>query len=113
MTTAFDILALLIPIVLAICIVAVIGIIEESRLFRRLAETEASDELVRALMRSRSRGRRSAALKWGLVLVALGLGFALVHGFGFGADDPASFALLFSAGGLGLLAFRAFAPGDD
>lgn len=113
MTTAFDILALLIPIVLAVCIVAVIRIIEESRLFRRLAETEASDELVRSMMRSRQRAQRVGALKWGVVLIAVGLAFGAISGLGLDADDPASFAFLFAAAGVGLLVFRGLSPGED
>lgn len=102
-----DILSLLIPIVLAVCVVVAIRIIEDSRVRRRLAETHATEELVRALMQSDEQNRRGAALKWGIVLVAIGLAFGVIGLFGLDAEDPASYGLLFGATGLGMLGFRA------
>jgi hypothetical protein len=101
-----DILSLLIPIVLAVCAVVAIKIIEESRLRRRLAETHATEELVNALAQADERNRRGSALKWGIVLMAIGAAFGAIGLLGLSAEDPASYGLLFGAAGLGLLGFR-------
>jgi hypothetical protein len=45
------------------------------------------------------------ALKWGLVLVSLGVAMVLIAIFGLTADNPVTYALLFIAGGAGLLVF--------
>ncbi len=100
----FDIIAILIPIVLAVCLVATIRIITNARVQRRLAETHASEELVQALMRSDAAARRITSLKWGLVLTCLGAAFVLIDVLDLDAADPTSYGLLFIATGVGLLA---------
>jgi hypothetical protein len=101
-----DIIALLIPIVGFICLVAIVHIVVDSRVRRRLVETHASDELVRALAESESDSRRSGALKWGLVLAAIGIGFVLIDVFALGSEDPAAYGLLLVSAGAGLLFYQ-------
>lgn len=98
-----DILSLLIPIVGFICLVAIVRAVVDGRLRRRLAETHASEELVRALAEADRDQRRHGALKWGLVLVASGLAFVLMEVFGLGSEDPAAYGLLLGCTGIGLL----------
>ena len=107
-----DILSLLIPIVLAVCVVAAIKIVEDARLRRRLAETHVSEDFVKVLLNSETASQRRAALKWGIVLVMLAVAFALIALFGLGSEDPASYALLFGAAGLAMLLFRKLASAD-
>lgn len=103
----YDILAILLPFFLALCIVAVIRIVVEARLRRRLAETHATPELVEALVRADTELRRQTALKWGLVLLLTGLALCAVGLLGLEADNPASFGLLIAAAGGGMLVFHA------
>ncbi|NZA28012.1 hypothetical protein H0E84_16665 [Luteimonas sp. SJ-92] len=102
----FDILAILIPFFLAACIVVVIRIVVEARLRRRLAETHATEDLVRSLVAADDEFRRQSSLRWGLVLVAMGAGFGAVDLFSLGVEDPAAFGLLFAAAGIGSLAYH-------
>ena len=51
-----------IPIVLFICIVMAIKIVVEARLRRRLAETHATDELVKSMLQADEQYRRLSAL---------------------------------------------------
>ncbi|MDH5821464.1 hypothetical protein QFW77_00445 [Luteimonas sp. RD2P54] len=102
----FDILAILIPFFLAACIVVVVRIVVEARLRRRLAETHATEDLVHSLAAADHEFRRQSSLRWGLVLVAMGLGFGAIDLFGLDAKDPAAFGLLFAAAGVGSLAYH-------
>ena len=102
-----DTLSLLIPMVLAVCVVVSIKIVMEARLRRRLSETHASDELVRAIFEADEKSRHLATLKWGLVLVLMGAAFGLIQLFRLRAEDPAAIGLLFAAAGVALIGFYA------
>lgn len=108
-----DILSLLIPIVGFICLVAIVRIVIEGRLRRRLAETHASEELVRAIARADDANRKQAALKWGLILLLAGIAFTLIDLFGLGSQDPAAYGLLLCATGIGLLLHHLLLRRDD
>lgn len=103
----FDILAILIPFFLALCIVVIIRIVVEARLRRRLAETHATDDLVRSLTNADEELRRQSSLKWGLVLVLMGVSLCLIDLFGLGVEDPTAFGLLIGSAGIGMLAYHA------
>lgn len=111
----FDILAILLPFFLALCIIAVIRMVVDARLRRRLAETHASEDMVAALVRADEETRRQSSLKWGLVLTAMGGALCLIDVFGLGVEDPTAFGLLIGFAGLGMLAYHALrrpAPRD-
>ncbi len=103
----YDIIAILIPLSLAVCIVVAIRIVVEARLRRRLAETHASEELLQSLLLADGENRRASSLKWGLVSVVAGIGFVAVDVLGLAVDDPSTFGVLFVAIGLGLIAYYA------
>lgn len=98
--------SLLVPITLFISVVAAIKIVAETRLRRRLAETHASDELVKGMLQADEQSRRLSALKWGLVLVLVGLAFGLIDWLGLDQEDPAMYGLLIGAAGLGMLGYH-------
>lgn len=96
----------LIPITLFICITLAIKIVVESRLRRRLAETHASEDLVRAMLVADEQSRRLSALKWGIVLVAVGVAFGLIDMLNLNPDQPGTWGLLLAAAGGGMLGFH-------
>jgi hypothetical protein len=98
--------SLLIPIVFFLSIVAIIKIVMDARVRRRLTETHASEDLVRGLLQADEQNRRLSALKWGLVLVLMGLAFGLIDALGLNPDDPATYGLLMGAAGIGLLGYH-------
>jgi hypothetical protein len=102
----FDLIAILIPIVLAVCIVVAIKIVEDARLRRHLASSGADEATIKAIMSTESDAQQRSALKWGMVLLIMSVAFVVMWYFGLDADNPMSYALLFGAFGLGLLAFR-------
>lgn len=98
-----DILSLLIPIVGFICLVAIVRTVVEGRLRRRLAETHASEELMRAITQADEASRKQGALKWGLVLGLSGIAFGLIDAFGLDSSDPGAYGLLLGAAGIAML----------
>lgn len=97
---------ILIPIVLFICVVASIKIIAETRLRRRLSETHATEDLIKAMLQADEQIRRMSALKWGLVLTLIGVAFGVIDGLNLSSNDPASWGILFAAAGLGMIGFH-------
>ena len=106
----FDLIAILIPIVLAVCIVVTIKIIEDARLRRRFLEANADPQLVRAIMSTETDARRGGSLKWGVITIAVGVAFATMWWWGLDAENPLSYALLFVATGAGMLLYRVLDP---
>jgi hypothetical protein len=99
----YDIITILIPIVLAICIVVIVRIVVDARVRRRLAETHSSEGLVLALLQADDVNRRKSSLKWGVVLLSLGVGCVLIDLLNLGVEDPSAFGVLFLAIGVGMV----------
>ena len=100
---------LLVPIVAFICIVMAIKVIVEARLRSRLAETNASEDLVKSMLVADEQSRRLSALKWGLVLTLIGLAFGLISAMHLDSQDPGTWGLLIGAAGIGMLVYHAIA----
>ncbi len=101
--------ALLVPITAFICIVMAIKIIVEARLRGRLADTNASQDLVKSMLVADEQARRLSALKWGLVLTTVGLAFGLISALHLDSNNPGTWGLLIGAAGVGMLAYHAIA----
>lgn len=99
----FDIIAVLIPIVGFICLVAIVRAVIEGRVKRRLAEMQVSEDMVRALAEADAAKRQHEVLKWGLVLGLVGLALVLIELFGLGSEDPGAYGLLLGAAGFALV----------
>lgn len=102
----FDLIAILIPVVLAVCIVLVVHIVAEARLRRHIVDNAVDERLAAILLGSGHEHRRRGSMRWGLFLVMLGLAFAAIGLLDLGTDHPYSYALVFTAAGLALLLFR-------
>ena len=100
---------LLVPITAFICIVMAIKIIVETRLRARLAETNASEDLIKSMLVADEQSRRLSALKWGLVLTLIGLAFGLISAMKLDSQDPGTWGLLIAAAGVGMLAYHGLA----
>ena len=101
--------AYLIPITLFVCIVMAIKVVVDSRLRRRLAETNPSEELMKQMMAADETARRLSALKWGLVLTLLGVAMGIIDGMNMSSEDPGAWGLLLAAAGVGMLAYHGIA----
>lgn len=97
---------ILLPITLIVGIVYAIKVVVEARASRQLLlAADGSAELASALLRDQERQRRLSSLRWGIVLVALALGFGLIHGLGWNQVSPGVAAVLAGATGIGNLVF--------
>lgn len=99
----FDIIAILIPVILAICIVIIVRIINDTSLRKRLAETQTEKEVVDSLLDSQAEQHRRSLFCWGLSIVMAGAAMVVIGLFELSADDPLAYGIIFIAAGLALL----------
>lgn len=98
-----------IPIVLFICITYAIKAVVDARVRSRMVGAGGSEELAKSLMLDEEQRRRHSSLRWGIVLVFVGLGFGLIQWFGWQEVTAGMVAVLAGATGLGNLVFFAVA----
>jgi len=95
----------LIPITLFVCITYAIKVVVDARVRRQMVTVGGSEELVRSVLQSEELRRRHSSLHWGVVLVALGIGFALIQSLGWQDLTAGLVAVLALATGLGNVVF--------
>lgn len=100
---------ILVPIVAFVCVVMAIKIVMDARLRRRLAETNASEDLIKSMLVADEQSRRLSALKWGMVLTLIGGAFGLISALNLDSQDPGTWGLLIAAAGIGMLGYHGLA----
>ena len=95
---------LLIPITLFVCVTYAIKALLDARTRGKLIAANGSEELIRSLVQNEEQQRRHASVRWGVVLVCLAVGFALIDFFGWEEVTPGAIAVLLGATGVGNLA---------
>ena len=95
---------ILIPITLFICIAYAIKVVMDAMVRRHMVNAGGSEELVNSLLRDEELRRRHSSLRWGVVLLAVGVGFGLIQWFGWQQVTPGMIAVLAVVTGLGNLA---------
>lgn len=98
---------ILIPIALFASIAYAIKVVVDSRVRRQMFTSNGSEALVQSILEGEESRRRHSSLRWGIVFVALAIGFMLVHAFGWTEPNAGVVALLLAATGLGNLAYYA------
>lgn len=99
---------ILIPITLFICITYAIKVVVDARTRAKLIAGNGSEELIRTMVQAEGLQRRHASLRWGILLLALGIGFGMIEGFGWREVTPGVVAVLLGVTGAGnLLAYVA------
>lgn len=94
---------IVVPVLLFLCMTYAFKLLVDARM-RWLLFKAGSPETVSALLAGERALRQQAALHGGLVALSLGLALALVHGLGWSAAQPGTWALALGAFGLGRLA---------
>jgi len=95
---------------LAYATVGVTRAITDSRVRRRLLESNTSVELASAVVaRPRPESMLGETLKWGMVIGALGLALILLQFLPFDADDPIAAGILLVSAALALLGYYGMA----
>lgn len=95
----------LIPIVLFLCITYAIKAFIDARVRLRMIANGVSEQMVQSLLREEELRRRFGSLRWGVVLVALAIGFGIIQSAGWTEITPGLIAVLAAATGLGNLVF--------
>ena len=96
-------LEIFIPIVLFICITYAIKAVVDARVRKQLVTSNVSQELIQSIVEADELRRRQSTLRWGAILLALGVGFGLMEAFGWRDVTPGVFAVLLGATGIGNL----------
>ena len=99
---------LLIPITLFICITYAIKAVVDARVRRQMLESNGSQELLRSIMAGEDLRQKHSSLRWGITLLAVGVGFGVIEAGGWQQITPGVIAVLAIATGLGNLAYYAF-----
>jgi len=98
----------LVPIVLfvslAVASIGITRIVSDGRTRRKLIEAGATPEQVQAISARPDPGLADA-LKWGLVIGAIGLALIVIQFIPYRPDEPISFGLVLVFGAGGLLAY--------
>jgi hypothetical protein len=95
---------ILIPITLFICVVYAIKVVVDARTRAKLITSNGSEDLIRSMVQAEALQRRHASLRWGILLLAVAVGFALIEAFGWTEITPGVVAVLLGVTGLGNLA---------
>ena len=86
-------------------IAAVTKIIADNATKRRLLEARVSQDVVRALFRKGYDPELFSALKWGMVLSALGIGMMALRLFSLDVREPLGLGLMLLCAGSGMLGY--------
>jgi hypothetical protein len=97
----------LIPISLFVCIAYAIKVVVDARVRQRMVAAGGSADLVDSVLRDEELRRRHSSLRWGIVLLALAVGFGLIQCLGWREVTPGMNAVLAGVTGLGNLVFFA------
>jgi hypothetical protein len=97
---------ILVPLGFFAAIVWIVKIISDNRIRRKVLDQRVSDELAEAILqKGQSDPSVLGALKWGLVVLAVGASLLLMGILSVDVDEPLGYGLLFSAAGGGLVAY--------
>lgn len=97
---------ILVPLGFFAAIVWIVKIVSDNRIRRKVLDQRVSDELAEAILKKdTSRPSALGALKWGLIVLAIGGALVLIEMFSIDVDEPLAYGLLFLAAGGGLVAY--------
>jgi hypothetical protein len=95
----------IVPLVLFACVTYAFKAVLDAALRYRLVRVGTSEEMVRAVFDGEALRHRTTTLRWGVVLTAVGLGFALIDVLGWREPSPGSIGAVVAATGLGNLIY--------
>ena len=105
---------ILVPIAFFAAIVWIVKVISDNRIRRKVLDQRVSDELAEAILKNDASAPSAlSALKWGLIVLAIGGALVLVQLLSIDADEPLTFGLIFLAAGAGLVAYYLIASQDE
>lgn len=107
----------LIPIILVpaffFSIAYMVRIVSDNKIRKELINANATEEIVQKLFLEQRDEVVGGNLKWGIVLISLGLALTLIQVTDFSEDDPVTYAIVLIFGGLGLLLYHRLQKSQD
>jgi hypothetical protein len=101
-----DVVVFFVPLGFFAMIAYIAKVIGDTRIRRKVLEARVSADVADAILnRNWKEPSTLSALKWGLVIVALGAGLLLVDLFGIDFESPLAYALLLLSTGTALLGY--------
>jgi hypothetical protein len=94
---------IIVPVALFLCITFAFKVLLDAITRYRMMKEGVSETLLAELLRHEAKQQRSASLRWGIFLIAIGLGFALLQMLGWTRPTPGSIALIAILTGAGQL----------
>ena len=95
----------LIPAIVFFSIVAVVKILADAKTRNRLIEKGVADEKIRDFLGATSQLHALSSLKWGMVLVGIGLAAVIGEAFPSYVSDEITWALIFIFAGIAFLVY--------
>ena len=99
----------LIPIIIVpaffFCIAYVTQVISDNRIRREFIKNNVSADIVQKLFLDNRAESISGNLKWGIIMVAIGLALSVIHSTRLSEDEPLTYGIVFMFGGGGLLLY--------
>ncbi len=95
----------LIPIAFFFAAVALVKIISDNRLRRHMIEKGNLDENIKYLYQQNQAPQPLSSIKWGLVLIGIGLALFLNQLFPYTISDEGTVGLMFLLAGIGFLVY--------
>lgn len=99
----------LVPAIIFLSIAAIVKIISDNRTKRKLIDGGVSEEFARTIFAGQQDPTAWAALKWGLVVMGLGVALVIVQFLPYDFEEPIAYGLMFLLAGAGLLIYYAIA----
>jgi hypothetical protein len=96
-----------VPIMLFLCATYAFKAAIDAVLRYRMLKEGISETMLQTILQGEQAQRRTASLRWGIFLVAIGIAFALIQLFGWTEVGPASVAVVAICAGLSQLTFHA------
>ena len=96
---------IIIPIALFLCVTYTIKIVVEAYSRRKLLQIKGPTEDLALVLENEAAALRQNSLRWGLVLLAIGIGFGLLEIFNLRDVTAGMFAILLGMTGLGHLVY--------
>jgi hypothetical protein len=89
-----------------VCVSIAFKLVVDAIVRFRILKSGVSETLLAELLIEDAKRRRSSALRWGIFLVSIGLGFAVLELIGSDKPTPGSIAVIAIAAGIGQLAYH-------
>ncbi len=100
-----DLIPIIIVPAMLLCIYAITRVISDNRIRRELINNSVPADLVQKLFLDNRAEAISGNLKWGIVMVAIGLALSVIQIRDVGEDEPFTYVVIFMFGGAGLLVY--------